>query len=112
VSWLATLYGLDNLNITSIVFYDATSYNLAEIRRLLWENSSSAVGLYLLPVPCWIFFLAYISSLSMESVGSSETQVNGYRLHGIASQKITLFIVTSMRTSNPTTSVSLNVATA
>jgi hypothetical protein len=47
------------------------------------------------------FFLAYSSILKMEAKCPSETSVDFFnRLHGVISQKIELFITTSVRRYN------------
>jgi hypothetical protein len=49
-----------------------------------------------------VSFLAYCSTLKMETRCSSETSVVFSRLHGVISQYTELFIKTAVRTSNPT----------
>jgi hypothetical protein len=75
------------------------------IRRVIFSNvykQINATHCLYLPSACYqLVCLEYSLTLKMEAVCSSET-VNSTRLHGATSQKIALFIVTDMRTSNPT----------
>jgi hypothetical protein len=43
--------------------------------------------------------------LMMEAARTSETLVNFYRLHGATTQKTAIFVLTVVRTSNPTKSM-------
>jgi hypothetical protein len=49
----------------------------------------------------WFLSKLIFSTLKMDAIWSSETSVdNG--LHGVIYQKMVLFVITAMRTSNPT----------
>jgi hypothetical protein len=69
------------------------------------------VSRWLLLVTCLLTALAEIFSLTlkMEAICSSETSVASQQTTGVTSQKMILFIITAVKTSNPTKITNLRV---
>jgi hypothetical protein len=82
--------------LKSSIFWDITQYSPLKVNRIFRGTAD-----YLLPFFMLVSWEAYSSTLMMEEIRFSETSV-GFQLHGVVSQKIQFFIITAVRTSNPT----------